>query len=49
MHPVWLRCESSEYPDIPAFSRPLHERDDTSILKNNGVPLAGQAPQYLKL
>jgi hypothetical protein len=21
MHPVWLRCESSEYLDIPAFSR----------------------------
>ena len=21
MHPVWLRCENSEYPDIPAFSR----------------------------
>jgi hypothetical protein len=21
MHPAWLRCESSEYPDIPAFSR----------------------------
>jgi hypothetical protein len=21
LHPVWLRCESSEYPDIPAFSR----------------------------
>ncbi len=21
MHPVWLRCESSEHPDIPAFSR----------------------------
>ncbi len=20
-HPAWLRCESSEYPDIPAFSR----------------------------
>jgi hypothetical protein len=20
-HPVWLRCENSEYPDIPAFSR----------------------------
>jgi hypothetical protein len=49
MHPAWLRCESSEYPDIPAFSLPLHERDDTSILKNNGVPLARQAPQHLKL
>jgi hypothetical protein len=32
MHLFRLRCESSEYPDIPAFSRPL-ERDDTSILK----------------
>jgi hypothetical protein len=21
MHPVWLRCENSEYLDIPAFSR----------------------------
>jgi len=21
MHPVWPRCENSEYPDIPAFSR----------------------------
>jgi hypothetical protein len=21
MHPVWLRYENSEYPDIPAFSR----------------------------
>jgi hypothetical protein len=21
MHPAWRRCESSEYPDIPAFSR----------------------------
>jgi hypothetical protein len=21
MHPVRLRCENSEYPDIPAFSR----------------------------
>ena len=21
MHPAWLRCESSEYTDIPAFSR----------------------------
>jgi hypothetical protein len=21
MHPARLRCESSEYPDIPAFSR----------------------------
>jgi len=21
MHPVWLRCENSEYFDIPAFSR----------------------------
>ena len=21
MHPAWLRCESSEYPDIPAFPR----------------------------
>jgi hypothetical protein len=21
MHPAWLRCESSEYPDIPAISR----------------------------
>jgi len=21
LHPVWLRCESSEYPDIPALSR----------------------------
>ena len=21
MHPVWLCCESSEYPDIPALSR----------------------------
>jgi hypothetical protein len=22
MHLIRLRCESSEYPDIPAFSRP---------------------------
>jgi hypothetical protein len=21
LHPAWLRCESSGYPDIPAFSR----------------------------
>ena len=21
MHPAWLRCENSEYPDIPPFSR----------------------------
>jgi hypothetical protein len=21
MHPAWLRCENSEYPDIPALSR----------------------------
>jgi hypothetical protein len=21
LHPVWPRCENSEYPDIPAFSR----------------------------
>ena len=21
MHPVWLRCKNSEYPDSPAFSR----------------------------
>ncbi len=21
VHPAWLRCESSEYPDISAFSR----------------------------
>ena len=21
LHPVWLSCESSEYPDIPVFSR----------------------------
>jgi hypothetical protein len=21
LHPTWLRCESSEYPDIPALSR----------------------------
>jgi hypothetical protein len=21
MHTAWLRCESSQYPDIPAFSR----------------------------
>ena len=21
MHPAWLRCKSSEYPDIPALSR----------------------------
>jgi len=21
MHPAWLRCENSEYPDIPTLSR----------------------------
>jgi hypothetical protein len=30
------------------FAPPL-KRDDTSILKNCGVPLAGRAPQRLKL
>jgi phospholipid transport system substrate-binding protein len=39
MHPVWLRCENSEYPDIPPFSRlagrsPQHPKLPTYFFAN---------------
>jgi len=50
MHLFRLYCESSESAAADSsFLAPLLERDDTSILKNCGAPLAARAPQRAKL
>ncbi len=43
MHPAWLRCESSEYPDIPALTRlvrraPQHLKLRTYFCANPYLP-----------
>jgi hypothetical protein len=35
LHPAWLRCESSEYKDIPAFSRLAGQAPQRLKLWNN--------------
>ena len=51
MHPAWPRCENSEYPDIPAFSRlarraPQHPKLRTYFFVNPKSRPRSAEPTY---